>query len=114
MRKDFLRTLGKDENKNTFTDSIKIHTLFPTEVYTVILADYWNKKNCVVNNNWLEPSKNCDKPKFQDFINLVNENSPSIEEPSWKVISLLESKYHLLTMVAKIKNPQDIFKFDKL
>ncbi len=112
MRKDFLRTIGKDENKKTFTDSIRIHTLCPTEVYTVILADYWNKQNCVVNNNWLEHSKNCDKPKFQDFINLVKENSPSIEKPSWNVISLLESKYHLLTMVAKIKHPQDIFKFD--
>ena len=72
IKKDFLRTIGKDENGNTFTDSIRIHTSCPTEVYTVILADYWNKKDIVLTDNWVEPSKNCDKPKYQEFIDLVN------------------------------------------
>lgn len=130
INKDFCRILGcnytDNNNIQSFTTSDKIiirtNQITPTNVYSVILADYWNKPSAKsyknIQNFW---TKEIDNKSGYELFDKFKENIEKakinryIDAPDWKVIpkgnETFPNKYYLLTLIAKINNPDTIYDF---
>lgn len=136
MTDDFCRILGMygsecPEGKkpsDSFTDigKVKIHTggKIPRKVYAVILADFWSNDRArtyrETDNFWeTEEARQAYKVKdnYFRFLEIVRkaETDNLIKIPECKTLTLknknLGEKYKLLTMIAEIKNPTQIYDF---
>lgn len=133
MTNDFCRTLGRfgyieGENDRDFSsfvekhEKIKIHLngKNPAKVYTVILADYWHRPSATtykeIHNYWNNKNNYRGTDYYSKFLCIINEASETgiISTPETQVLQISNSlldKYHLLTMIAEIKEQNTIYDF---
>lgn len=133
MTNDFCRTLGRfgyieGENDCDFSsfvekhEKIKIHLngKNPAKVYTVILADYWHRPGATtykeIHNYWNNKNNYKGTNYYSKFLGILKEATKTgiITVPEMQVSQLknsLSDKYHLLTMIAEIKEPNTIYDF---
>lgn len=133
MTNDFCRTLGRcgyrdDEEICDFTpfvetdNKLKIHLngKKPAKVYSVILADYWYKPKATtyknIHNYWKNKNNYKGTDYYSKFLGILKEATETgiVSTPETQVLQISNSlldKYHLLTMIAEIKEPNTIYDF---
>lgn len=136
MADDLCRILGmygsecpegkKPSDSFTEVGKVKIHTdrKVPRKVYAVILADFWCKSRSrtyrKIDKHWeTEESRQAYgvKDNYFNFLEILKkaEAFGIIKTPECKALSLenknLGEKYKLLTLIAEIKNPTEIYDF---
>ncbi len=136
MTDDFCRILGMygsecpagKKPSDSFTDigKVKIHTggKIPRKVYAVILADFWCNDRArtyrKIDNFWeTEESREAYgvKDNYFNFLEFLKKSEAFdlVKAPECKALSLenktLGEKYKLLTLIAEIKNPTEIYDF---